>query len=113
MSLIIAIHVSDGLVMASDSRITYSTTSTTSEGNISTEVGVHITDTTPKTFVSPNRVGISYCGDSTIKNKPITGFVESFIEEHKDGKGRGTGTCPKPKNQEFTKYTLNCSLMAA
>lgn len=85
MSLIIAIHVSDGLVMASDSRITYSTTSTTSEGNISTEVGVHITDTTPKTFVSPNRVGISYCGDSTIKNKPITGFVESFIEEHKDG----------------------------
>lgn len=28
-------------------------------------------------------------------------------------RGRGTGTCPKPKNQEFTKYTLNCSLMAA
>ena len=28
-------------------------------------------------------------------------------------KGRGTGTCPKPKNQEFTKYTLSCSLMAA
>ena len=27
------------------------------------------------------------------------------------GRGRGTGTCPKLKNQEFTNNTLNCSLM--
>lgn len=41
----------------------------------------------------------------------VVDFNES--KPGKDFGGRGTGTCPKPKNQEFTKYTLNCSLMAA
>jgi hypothetical protein len=43
----------------------------------------------------------------------LSAVLHSDLAEKGRGKGRGTGTCPKPKNQEFTKYTLNCSLMAA
>ena len=84
MSFIIAIHVSDGIVFASDSRLTYTTTNTDDKGNKTVEVGVHFTDSTPKTFVTHSNVGISYSGSSSIKNKPITGFIERFIEENRD-----------------------------
>lgn len=84
MSFIIALHVSDGLVFASDSRLTYSTTSTDEKGNKTLSVGTHYTDSTPKTFVTQANVGISYCGVATIQDKPITGYIEGFIEENKD-----------------------------
>ena len=85
MSFIIAIHVGDGLVFASDSRITYSHTSTKENGSKIIEQGIHFTDSSPKTFLTPSNVGISYCGDSSIQNKPITGYIEQFIDEHKEG----------------------------
>lgn len=84
MSFIIALHIGDGLVMASDSRITYDTTTNNLDGSKTVERGVHFSNSTPKTFLTSSNVGISYCGNSTINNKPITGYIESFIEEHKD-----------------------------
>jgi len=84
MSFVIAIHVSDGIVFASDSRLTYTTTNTDEKGNKTVEFGVHFTDSTPKTFLTQSNVGISYTGNSSIKNKPITGYIERFIEENKD-----------------------------
>lgn len=84
MSFIIALYVGDGLVFASDSRITYNITSQNEDGSKTIECGVRFSDTSPKTFLTPSNVGISCCGDSCIQNKPITGYIERFIEEHKD-----------------------------
>jgi hypothetical protein len=84
MSFIIALHIGEGLVMASDSRITYNTTSNNVDGSKSIQLGVHFSNSTPKTFLTPSKVGISCCGDSSIKSKPITGYIESFVEEHKN-----------------------------
>ena len=81
MSFIIAIHVGEGLVFASDSRTTYQTT-TDVNGTRSVEHGVHITDTTYKTFLTASNVAISTCGDASLNNKPITGYIENFINEH-------------------------------
>lgn len=83
MSFIIALHIGDGLVLASDSRITYNHTTIEKSGNKTVERGVHFSNSSPKTFLTASNVGISYCGDSTIHNKPITGYIERFIEEHK------------------------------
>lgn len=80
MSFIITVYVKEGIVMASDSRTTYSTTTT--KGNRTTvNVGVHISDTTFKTFLCPNNIGISTCGDSSIRGTSITGYIEAFILE--------------------------------
>ena len=84
MSFIIALHIGEGLVMASDSRITYDTTTNNADGSKTIERGVHFSNSTPKTFLTSSNVGISYCGNSTINNKPITGYIERFIAEHKD-----------------------------
>ena len=84
MSFIIALHIGEGLVMASDSRITYNFTSENADGTKTVKLGIHSSNSTPKTFLTSSNVGISYCGDSTIQNKPITGYIENFVEEHKD-----------------------------
>lgn len=82
MSFIIAIYVQEGLVFASDSRITYTTTTIGEDGKETKEKGVHITDTTYKTFLTESNVGIATCGDATVNNKPLAGFIESFVNLH-------------------------------
>lgn len=80
MSFIIAVHVKEGIVLASDSRTTY--TQTTKSGNHTTvKIGTHTTDTTNKTFLCPNNIGISTCGDASLCGTPITGYIEAFIRE--------------------------------
>ena len=81
MSFIIAVHVKEGIVLASDSRTTY--TQTIRDGNLTTvRIGTHTTDTTEKTFLCPNLIGISTCGDASIDGTPITGYIEAFIREN-------------------------------
>lgn len=78
MSLIITVCTSEGIVMASDSRSTYNKTET--NGTTKTvKFGVHFTDTTYKTFLCDDRIGISTCGDGTICGKSIAGHIENFI----------------------------------
>lgn len=84
MSLIIALHLGEGIVMASDSRTTFSTTIHKQDGTIVQNNGVHYSDSSYKTFLTPMGVGISTCGQASINNKPIAGYIESFINEHKD-----------------------------
>lgn len=84
MSFIIALYVGEGMVFASDSRTTYQTTSTDADGKKTTEHGVHITDSTYKTFITPANIAISTCGDASINDKPIAGYIESFISEHRN-----------------------------
>ena len=76
MSLIICVHVEEGIVLASDSRTTYNK----EDGNAKF-IGVHSTNSTNKTFICPNNSGISTCGDESIQGKPISGFIEAFIRE--------------------------------
>lgn len=84
MSLIITLYLGEGIVMASDSRITYNTQESKQDGTIVVNNGVHFSDSTYKTFLTCNNIGISTCGQASINNKPIAGYVESFISEYKD-----------------------------
>jgi len=81
MSFIIAVHVGEGIVLASDSRTTYKSTETLPDNQIVHHLGIHTTNTTDKTFVCPNRCGISTCGDASISDMPITSYIQSFIRE--------------------------------
>ena len=79
MSFIITVYTNEGIVMASDSRTTYTKTIKNPGGLVETQIGVQITDTTNKTFLCPGNIGISTCGESSIGNKPIAGFIEEYI----------------------------------
>ena len=78
MSLIVTVCTSEGLIMASDSRSTYSKTELRG-GKSVVNFGVHYTDTTYKTFLCDNRIGISTCGDATICGKSIAGHIENYM----------------------------------
>lgn len=93
MSFIIAVHVKEGIVLASDSRTTY--TQTVKIGDLTTvKFGTHTTDTTDKTFLCPNQIGISTCGNASIAGTPITGYIEAFIRENMT---ETTDVCQVPK----------------
>lgn len=81
MSFIITVHTNEGIIMASDSRTTYTTTNTRPDGTVEKNIGVQITDTTYKTFMCNNRIGLSTCGTASIKNMPIAGYIEEFISQ--------------------------------
>ena len=84
MSLIIAINTYEGIVMASDSRSTGSLTNINPDGSIQYALGSQITDTTYKTFLCHERIGISTCGDGAINNIPIVRYIEKFISEQSE-----------------------------
>ena len=78
MSLIVTVCTSEGLIMASDSRSTYTKTELRDE-KVIVKFGAHYTDTTYKTFLCDDRIGISTCGDGTICGKSIAGHIENYI----------------------------------
>lgn len=80
MSFIIAVHVNEGIVVASDSRSTLNKQQDRN-GKTIIQSGVHTTDTTYKTFLCPGRIGIATCGDASINSMPIAGYIEAFIRE--------------------------------
>ena len=78
MSFLIAVHVNEGIVLASDRRTTY--TDTQKSDNLTVQrIGIHTTNSTEKTFSCPNGAGISCCGDASLLGKPITGFIQDMI----------------------------------
>ena len=81
MSLIIETHVKEGIVLAGDSRTTYTRTDTDAQGRIVQRIGVHTSDTAQKVFLAPNNIGIAACGASSINNLPIVGFINDFIRQ--------------------------------
>lgn len=72
MSLIVTVRTDEGIVMASDSRVTVSTKD---------QHAVHFSDTTYKTFVVGGRIGVSTCGDAHIKGKSIASWIQIFEDE--------------------------------
>ena len=89
MSFIVTVHVNEGIVMASDSRISITSRKITNDGSNGEPVVVqetmdHFSDTAYKTFLMDQNIGISFCGNATINNAPIAGYIESFIRENKE-----------------------------
>lgn len=78
MSFLIAVHVNEGIVLASDRRATFTNTQII-DNKIVKSVGIHTTNSMEKTFLCPNGAGISYCGDASLLGKPITGFIQDMI----------------------------------
>lgn len=81
MSLIISVYTNSGIVMASDSRTSFHNTSN-ADGKVIMRFGIHHTDTTNKTFLCPNHIGISYCGDAIIDGQLVSSYMEHFIREN-------------------------------
>ena len=79
MSFILSVYTNEGIIMASDSRTTYTSTIDNPDGTVERLVGVQTTDTTYKTFLCQNRIGISTCGTADINGVPITGYIEDYI----------------------------------
>ena len=71
MSFLVAVYVNEGIVLASDRRSTYTQTENIN-GLTVQKIGIHVTNSTDKTFICPNGAGISTCGDASILGKPIT-----------------------------------------
>lgn len=80
MSFIISLYVREGIVMASDSRLTLNLSQKKNEENIH-HIAIGQSDSTYKTFLTPHGYGISLFGGADINGVPIAGFVESFINE--------------------------------
>lgn len=80
MSFVITLWVHGGIVMASDSRLTLNTTLDIA-GQPTLHYSVSQTDTNYKTFLTPGGVGISTFGDGAVQGVPISGHIESFMNE--------------------------------
>ncbi len=78
MSFVITLYVREGIVMASDSRL--SLNSDTVVGGVRTRsLAVALSDANYKIFLAANRVGISTYGAADIGGVPIGGYIESFL----------------------------------
>lgn len=85
MSLIVTVCTSEGIVMASDSRSSLTKTNVIGENNY-IEIGAHYSDSTYKTFLCDNKIGISTCGNGTICGKSIASHIENFINNVYDAR---------------------------
>lgn len=85
MTFIITVYVNEGIVMASDSRLTLSRTLTNQNEFKSQQSQVLMdivqSDANFKLFLAPNGVGISTCGDASINGEPLAGYIEAFMDE--------------------------------
>jgi hypothetical protein len=80
MSFIIALYVREGIVIASDSRLTLSAKQQTENMQI-IQLGVGLSDSAYKTFLTYNNLGLAAFGAPDVQGVPITGYIESFIAE--------------------------------
>lgn len=96
MSLIVTVWTTEGIVMGSDSRVSFSS-------QIIPNLPVHIQtghffDTQEKTFMCPNNCGISTCGAASLQGKNITGFIYNFINNQITQSTSVQDTATKLKN---------------
>ncbi len=103
MSFIITVYTNEGIIMASDSRTTYSNQTVLPNGEIRHNFGVQITDTTYKTFICNSRIGLSTCGDASINGTPIAGFIENFISQKVTDDDSVEAICDKVM-EHFSQY---------
>ncbi len=80
MSFVITLYVREGIVMASDSRLTLNIKKKDPQSPV--HVAVSQSDSNYKTFRTPHNIGISAFGAADIDGSPISGYVENFINQH-------------------------------
>ena len=102
MSFIITLYVREGIVMASDSRLTLNTTRQQEDQQI-VQVAVGQSDSNYKTFLALNRIGISTYGAADIQGVPIAGYIESFISEQLS-EGDEVDSVPQKLLDYFNKF---------
>jgi hypothetical protein len=79
MSFIITLNVREGIVMASDSRLTLDRTIPGPPATV--QLSVAQSDSNYKTFLVPSGVGISTFGAAMLNGEPLSGSIESFIND--------------------------------
>lgn len=80
MSFVITLTTQEGIVMASDSRLTISTFGEV-DGKQVVNTGISQSDTSYKTFLVNNAFGISTFGAATVQGVPLSGYIDAFILE--------------------------------
>jgi hypothetical protein len=80
MTFIIVVAVREGIVMASDSRLTLNSTKQEGEKQI-IQMALAGSDSNNKLFLTPSNVGILCAGQADINGVPIAGYLETFINE--------------------------------
>lgn len=79
MSFIITLWTQEGIVMASDSRLTL--TVPVQQNNQQIPISFPQSDANYKTFLALGNIGISTFGAADIQGVPISGYIDSFIHE--------------------------------
>ena len=102
MSFIMTLFVREGIVMASDSRLTLNATRQDGDTQV-VQLSVGQSDSNYKTFLAPNDIGISTFGAADVQGVPIGGYIESFINEHLAGNNYAIEQVP----QEILNYFRN------
>ena len=81
MSLVVAVYVSEAIVMASDSRQSITLEGKHPSGEVFNVETVN-SDVVTKTHLLENQqVGVSNFGQDLLKGVPISSYIQSFIEE--------------------------------
>ncbi len=80
MSFIITLYTREGIVMASDSRLTLNAEQKTPDGK-KLLLAAGMSDSNNKTFLA-KEFGISTFGQAEINGTPIGGYIQSFISQH-------------------------------
>lgn len=78
MSLIVSVLTREGIVMASDSRSTFLSSTPTSTGVVE-QTKIPHTDSTYKTFLVQNKIGVSTCGTAHISGLSIGAHIQHFV----------------------------------
>lgn len=102
MSFVITMYVREGIVLASDSRLTLNT-STQQGSNQIVQMAVGQSDSNYKTFLA-DRIGISTFGAADVGGEPLGGHIESFIQDHLVGKGVDVDDVPKKLLEYFVRF---------
>jgi hypothetical protein len=81
MAFVITLYAREGIVMASDSRLTLNTEQQKGEKQV-VQVAVGVSDSNNRIFLLPNHIGLSTYGAADIRGVPIGVYIEAFINEH-------------------------------
>ena len=82
MSLIISVYTHEGIVMATDSRLTLN--AKVQQADKLVDISFDFSNSTTKLFCAKNGIAVSTCGDAGIGATPIAGYVENFMTLHEN-----------------------------